>query len=60
MLWCVIRTKPHQERLVHLHLSQLCEETFMPLLKHAKTFRCRDTTVIAPQRVVSEVLKALA
>ncbi|MDH5669478.1 MAG: hypothetical protein OEY86_15880 [Nitrospira sp.] len=33
MPWYVIRTKPHQERIAHVHLNQLCEETLLPMLK---------------------------
>ena len=33
MAWYVVRTKPHQERIAHVHLNQLCEETLLPMLK---------------------------
>ena len=33
MPWYAIRTKPHQERVAHVHLNQLCEETLLPMLK---------------------------
>lgn len=48
MPWYAIRTKPHQERLAHAHLSQVCEETFLPLLKQEKIIRRQQATIVAP------------
>ena len=48
MPWYVIRTKPHQERIAHVHLSQLCEETLLPMLKQEATGRRSDAATVEP------------
>jgi transcriptional antiterminator RfaH len=48
MHWYVIRTKPHQEKRAEFHLRQLSVETFLPLLRHRKTIRRQEETVIEP------------
>jgi len=48
MPWYVIRTKPHQERIAHVHLNQLCEETLLPWLKHEETSSHHGATGVEP------------
>jgi len=48
MPWYVIRTKPHQERIALVHLSQLCEETLLPMLKHETAAHRRKATTVEP------------
>jgi len=48
MPWYVIRTKPHQERLAHLHLSRLCEDTFLPLIEQNVKIWRQEKTVVEP------------
>lgn len=48
MPWYVIRTKPHQERIAHVHLNQLCEATLLPMLRNDTVAHRREATAVEP------------